>query len=122
MSNHVDAKIDEITQAHVAESEKACVSRNVEETARRIKEALTEFTFMDVLASGYWEGLHDQAKLWAVRAAVLELAAPKKSKGVALVSPEGDVMVVPVNEGGTDEVVEVPKKKSVRGTKGTALA
>ena len=74
MPNAVDAKIDQITQAHVAECEKANVSRNVDETAKRVKDAIAEFSAVYVLASGYWGSLHDQSKVMAIRDAVLELA------------------------------------------------
>ena len=77
MPNAVDAKIDEVTQAHVAESEAANVSRNVDETAKRVKDAIAEFSALDILASGYWEGLYYEAKILALRNAVLELAAPR---------------------------------------------
>ena len=74
MPNSVDQKIDEITQEHVAECERLNVSRNVGVTAQRIQAALKSFSAVEVLGSGYWTGLHDQAKTAAIRDAVLELA------------------------------------------------
>jgi hypothetical protein len=115
MPNAVDAKIDEVTQAHVVECEGSNISRNVDETAKRVKDAIAEFSALDVLASGYWEGLYYEAKIIALRNAVLELAAP-----VMAVAHLGEPNT---SEPPPAEVTQAkPKPKSIRGTKGVALA
>lgn len=98
MANCVDTKINEIINDHVAESEKASVSRNVDETARRIKEALCDFSSLEILASDHWGGLYYEAKIMALRDAVLEMAkgAEKPAKGVAVVDDAGVVSIEPV--------------------------
>ena len=116
MPNHIDAHIDEITQAHVAECEKANVSRNVDETKRRVKEILEGYTAVEILAASYWEGLHDAAKVAAIRAAVLELARPVK---IATPPPAPDEdELTPLEH----SIEDAGKPKSKRGTKGKVLA
>lgn len=121
MPNAVDVKIAEITDGHTAECEKLNVSRNVQETKRRIELALADFSRLDILASGYWEGLGDAAKIAAIRAAVVEMAEkPAKPKTTTLVSPDGDSVTVPVNEGGTGEIEVIEKPKKARKAKAAA--
>jgi hypothetical protein len=116
MLNAVDKKIDEITQAHVAECEKLNVSRVVSVTTARINEALKAFSAIEILGSGYWTGLHDQAKVAAIRDALVELA-----EKVAAMTPKP----APAPQVDLEDAIEAapaPKKKAVRATKGVALA
>jgi hypothetical protein len=109
MPNAVDAKIDEVTQAHVVECEGSNISRNVDETAKRVKDAIAEFSALDVLASGYWEGLYYEAKILALRNAVLELAFPLGA-GVVLNSPENEAKALENNaEGVVTKKARKPK-------------
>jgi hypothetical protein len=116
MANHIDAHIDTITQAHVAECEKANVSRNVDETKRRVKDVLAQYSAMEILASGYWEGLHDAAKVAAIRAAVLELGQPVKVAKAPDPEPDEDE-ITPLEK----SIEDAGKPKSKRGTKGKVL-
>lgn len=71
--NHVDEQINSLIMEYVSEAEKGNFSRDMQEQARRIQKLIDSHTKCDVLASGYWGSLHDQARLSIVRDAVLEL-------------------------------------------------
>jgi hypothetical protein len=109
MANHVDDKINEIINEHAMECEKASVSRNVDETGRRIKDALKGFTALDVLGSGHWEGLYYEAKILALRDAVLEMAKGGMSRTVVITDP-GHPSSLPTPLETAIEAAPAPKK------------
>lgn len=116
MPNAVDKKIAEITDQHTAECERLNVSRNVMETKRRIEAALPEFSRVEVAESGYWEGLSDAAKMMALRAAIVELAA-KQAKPAPKAEAPAPGALAPASD--QEEPVEAPVK---RGRKPKAVA
>ncbi len=113
MANKVDDKINEIINDHAAESEKLSISRDVDETGRRIKAALEGFSRLDILASDHWGGLYYEQKITALREAVLELAKgaakPAKSKQEQIDDLEAQKAIVEA-EIATKEAVATAKK------------
>lgn len=97
MANKVDQKIDEVTQAHVAECEKLNVSRNVTVTAQRVQEALKGFSTIEILESGYWTSLSDQQRVLAMRDAVVDLAK-KLDKPAKTIANEPPAIAVEAEE------------------------
>lgn len=121
MPNIVDEKIHDLTQEHVRECEKLNVSRNVTETARRIDAALKEFSRFEVMASGYWTSLHDQAKVMAIRDAVLELAEKLEKLGKGAKSP-APVAAEPAQVELEDAIEDAPKPAKKAKPKKVAMA
>lgn len=117
--NHVDEEIHDVIQKYVAEAEKANVSRDMSEQQRRIQAVLDKNTPLDVLASGHVMSLHDQARLLAVRDAVLELHKMVRSIMLAkLPKPEPvAVQSSPVESSAVESDEEPAPKKRGRKSK-----
>lgn len=120
--NHVDEEIHETIQKYVAEAEKANVSRDMQEQQRRIQAVLDKNSPLDVLASGHVMSLHDQARLMAIREAVLELAKIVKTQLLVKTPKPAPVQSSPVESSAVEQtdieaaIEEAPTPKK-RGRK-----